>query len=155
MTEALTPTSGSAWRAMATETAIIKLPYSQAVVEVGSVQLDHLLVAGKIPDLLTPLVVESLWSPVGQGKSDDELGRQKGYYELVDIVVTAALRSPRVVENPTADDEIAIAHIPFLDKVIIYQAAIQPLGVLHRFRAQQESDVDALPEGEDLQPATE
>jgi hypothetical protein len=143
------------WRAQTATTAALTLAYSGLAVEVGAVQLDQLLLAGKIPDLLTPLVAEALWEPVGQGKNTDELASQKGFYELVNCVVRAALVSPRVVDNPTADDEIGIEHLPFLDKVLIYRTATQPLGVLHRFRPVKDATVDALPKGEDVRTDAE
>lgn len=151
-TPSLTPRD---WRAQAAATAALTLAYSGLTVEVGAVQLDQLLLSGAVPDLLSPMVAEALWEPVGQGKNTDELASQKGFYELVNCVVRAALVSPRVVDNPTADDEIGIEHLPFLDKVVIYRTAVQPLGVLHRFRQVETATVDALPEGEELQPATE
>jgi len=143
------------WRAEHATTTETTLGYSGLAVEIGPVQLDQLLIAGKIPDGLTPVVSSVLWSTVGQGKSEDEIRAEKGFYELVNLVVAAALANPRVVENPTADDEIAIEHLPFGDKIIIYTIATQPLGVLHRFRQEQKPDVDALPESEAIQPAAE
>lgn len=143
-----TPTPGSAWRAGRAATTSIELPYSELAVEIGHVQLDQLLLAGKIPDVLTPVVASVLWATVGQGKSEAELRAEKGFYELVNIVVAAALVSPRVVAEPAQDNEITIDDLDFGDKIMIYSVAIQPLAVLHRFRQEQAADVDALPEGE-------
>lgn len=151
----LTPTRGSDWRKQAATTTITTLAYSGMVVEIGHVQLDQLLLSGKIPDVLTPVVASVLWASVGQGKSEDEIRAEKGFYELVNSVVTAALVNPRVVANPTQDDEIAIADMDFGDKIVVYTIATQPLAVLHRFRQIEEPDVEPLPEGENVQPAAE
>ena len=160
MTEAaepkpIMPASAGDWRKLNKTTTVTTLAYSGLTVEIGTIQMDQLLLAGKIPDLLTPIVAEALWSPVGQGRDVAELSDQKGFFELVNIVVGAALIAPRVVAKPAADDEIAIDDLSFLDKITIYRTATQPLGVLHRFRVEQEPTVDAVPEGEDVQPATE
>jgi len=151
----LVPTAGSDWRAVSRATVVTMLEASGTVVEVGHAQFDRLLLSGKIPDLLTPLVAGMLWAQVGQGIPEEEARAHKGFYELVNIVVTASLVNPRIVPNPTQDDEIAIEDLDFADKIIIYTIATQPLAVLHRFRVEQEPDVDAVPEGEAVQPATE
>lgn len=150
------PTSGSDWRAQSTATAIIKLPLSGIEAEVGHVHLNDLVIAGKIPDYLTPLVVDMLWSTIGQGENlADKAENTKEFFEVVDIVVRASLVNPRVVDNPTQPNEIALTDLDFGDRILVQQLARQPLGVLHRFRVEQESTVDAVPEGEDVQPATE
>ena len=151
----LTPTPGAAWRAQRAATTVTQLAYSGLTVEIGHVQLDQLLLTGKIPDVLTPIVASVLWSTVGQGKGEDEIRAEKGFYELVNSVVTAALVSPRIVSNPTQDDEIAIDDLDFGDKIVIYTIAIQPTEVLHRFRQGENTDVDTLQQSEALQPATQ
>ncbi len=152
----LAPTPGAAWRAQSNATAITTLPLSGLAVEVGRVHLDALLLAGQIPDLLTPVVVDMLWSTIGQGEGKEkEIEGTKQFFELVNIVVKAALVSPRVVDNPTQDDEIAITDIDFGDRLIIYSLARQPGSVLHSFRAEQGPALDALPESDAVQPAAE
>lgn len=156
MTETLKPTSGRDWRKLNESIITTILPYSGMVVELGRAQLDQLLLAGKIPDVLTPIVSDLLWVSVGQGKrTQDEIEADKRFFELVNTVTTACLLNPRVVDNPTQDDELAIGDIDFADKLIIYKLATQPLAVLHRFRQGQTPTVDSVPEGDDLQPATE
>lgn len=155
MTEPVKPTSGRDWRKLNEETIITVLPYSGMVVEMGRAQLDQLLLTGKIPDVLTPIVADVLWASIGQGRAQDEIQAEKRFFELVNAVVAACLLNPRVVSNPTQDDELAISDIDFADKLIIYKLATQPLAVLHRFRQGQTPDVDALQQGDDLQPATE
>lgn len=152
MTEKITPRD---LRAQRDTTAVIRLPFSGLDVEIGLVKLDQLLLSGKIPDLLTPIVASVLWSSVGQGKKEDEIRADKDFYALVNSVVTAALVSPRIVANPTADDEISIDDLNFGDKIIAYTACTQPLGVLHRFREGEGPDVDAVQQGEAVQPAAE
>lgn len=156
MPETLKPTSGRDWRKMNEASIITVLPYSGMVVEMGRAPLDQLLLTGKIPDVLTPIASDLLWSSVGQSKRpQDEIEADKRFFELVNAVVTACLLNPRVVANPAQDDELAIGDIDFADKLIIYKLATQPLAVLHRFRQGQAPDVDAVHEGDDLQPATE
>lgn len=156
MTEQLRPTPGADWRRQSTATAVTTLPLSGLNVEVGRVHLDALLLSGKIPDVLTPVVADMLWSTIGQGQGkEEEIQGTKDFFALVNIVVKASLVSPRVVDTPTADDEISVDDIEFGDRLIIFQLARQPATVLFRFRQEQVADVDALPESEAVQPATE
>lgn len=155
MTEQLKPTSGRDWRKMNEATITTMLPYSGMVVEMGRAQLDQLLLTGKIPDTLTPIVADLLWSSVGQGRPAEQIQAERVFFELVNAVVSACLLNPRVVANPTQEDELTIGDLDFADKLIIYRLATQPLAVLHRFRQEQAPDVDAVPEGDDLQPAAE
>lgn len=155
MTETLKPASGRDWRKLRETHSITVLPSSGMVVEIGRAHLDQLLLAGKIPDTLTPIVAEVLWVSAGNGRAHNELEAEKAFLELLNAVTTAALVNPRVVPNPTEEDELSIDDIEFSDKLTIYRIATQPLAVLHRFRQKQEADVDAVPEGDDLQPATE
>ena len=149
-------TTGSAWRAQSTATAITTLPLSGLNVEVGRVHLDALLLAGQIPDVLTPVVADMLWSTIGQGQGKEaEIQGTKDFFELVNIVVKAALVNPRIVDTPTADDEIAITDIDFGDRLIIFQLARQPVSVLFRFRQGQAPTVDPVPESEAVREATE
>lgn len=143
------------WRKLTETTVTTILPYSGLTVEIGNVQMDQLLLTGRIPDLLTGIVASVLWSTVGQGKPDDEIRAEKDFYALVNAVVSASLLSPRIVATPSQDDEIAIEHLSFADKVLIYTIATQPPAVLHRFRQEQVATVDALPESEAVLEATE
>lgn len=143
------------WRRQRTTPISTTLPYSGLVVDIGPVQLDALLLAGKIPDVLTGIVASVLWSTVGQGKKEEEIRAEKDFYALVNAVVSACLVTPRVVENPSQDDEIAIDELSFADKLLVYTIATQPASVLYRFRQEQVAAVDALPEGEAVLETTE
>lgn len=155
MSDTLTPTSGRDWRKVRKEPVLTTLPYSGYVVELAHIQLDQLILAGKIPDHLSPVAADMIWVNLGQGKAISEVQAEKKFYELVDFVVGLVLTNPRIVENPTEDDEIAIGDIDFADKIFIYNIATQPLEVLHRFRAGQGPNVEPVQQGEDIQPPTE
>lgn len=152
MTEQITPSS---LRAQRQTTTTIELPYSGLVAEVGHVQLDRLLIDGQIPDLLSGIVSDVLWSSVGQGRKEEEIRTDKRFYELVNSVVSAALVYPRIAEAPSVDDELAIDDLPFGDRILLYSVCTQPLAVLHRFRQIKAPTVDALPEGETVLDAAE
>ena len=67
---------------------------------------------------------------------------------MVNIIATAALLEPRIVDDPQADDEIALDDLDFGDRTAIYMIAKQPLEVLHRFRLQQEGTMATVENGQ-------
>lgn len=152
-----TVTPGLAWRKPRTEGYVVTLP-SGNVVRLRPAALDVLIASGKIPDLLTPAAADALWSSenLDSAAVKDILAkaeRAKDFIALVSLVVRASVIEPKIVDDPKADDEIALSDIEFSDKVIIYQLAIQPSVVLSSFRSGQAPDVAIVPDSEgDGQP---
>lgn len=147
-TNNLKPTSAAEWRKPREEGYVVTLP-SGHVARLRPVALDVLIVSGKLPDLLTPLAAKSLWVETDGEKIGNEAEQAKGYAELVNIVVPAAMVEPRIVDEPEGDDEISLEDIDFADKVAVFQLATQPAEVLRRFRDKQERDVAAVSNGKD------
>lgn len=145
---ALRPTRGVEWRRAHREGYVLTLP-SGNVVRMRPVALDVLIVSGRIPDFLTAVAAKSLWTETSGEEiaSRDELA--KGFAELVNIIVPAALLEPKVVEDPQGDDEVSLEDIDFQDKVSIFQLAVQPSEVLRKFRDQQDAGVATVSDGED------
>lgn len=148
MSNPLSVTSGKEWRKANKEGFVIELP-SGNVVKMRPVAIDALVMAGKIPDVLSSVAAESLWIQTDEDKLRGQTETIKRYTELVNLIVPLALLEPRVVDNPTSDDEIALDDIEFMDKTFIFQITLQPAGVLRRFRLQQAGDVDAVHDGQD------
>lgn len=148
----LAATSGRDWRKPRVEGMTITLPSGNVVV-CRPVQMDQLLAAGKIPDFLSPLVADLIWQTVALAKADAE--SDKNFIELLNIMAVASFVNPRIVDDPQADDEIALDDLEFSDKLAIYMIAKQPLAVLHRFRVTENPAMEPVQQGEDLQPPTE
>lgn len=153
-------TNGREWRLMREEGLLVQLPSSQNWVRLRRVAIDALILAGRIPDLLTPLAAAQLWEPKWVYADDvkrvlAEAKSAKEYTELLSIIVPAAMMEPRCVDSPQADDEISLDDLDYLDKFTIYNLATQPLGWLHSFRAQQAATVEPVLHSEDNQPAPE
>ncbi len=147
------PTSGALWRKPREEGVPVALP-SGHVALIRPVALDVLLRSGKIPDLLSPLAAKSLW----QDTTFEELGQAadlaQGMADLVNLVCQAAFLSPRIVEAPQAEDEIALDDVTFGDKMLVFQAATAGARALERFRPGQSTDVAPVHDGEgEQQPA--
>lgn len=150
----LTPTPGAAWRKPREVGETVRLP-SGNIATLRPVALDQLMLSGKIPDLLTPIAAKSLWTETDTSSIADQVETAKGFAELVNLIVPAAMLAPRIVEVAEADDEITLADIEFSDKIAIFQLATGGATVLKSFREQQEERLAASPHGEDLRPATE
>lgn len=136
----------------------MQLPSSLKWVKLRSVAIAALMVQGKIPDLLTPLAGSQLWQPkwISQDDAQSILSEAKAareHIELIGIICRAALDEPRIVDNPQADDEIALDDLDIHDQITIFNLATQPLGWLHRFRDQQSANVATVLDSEDNMPA--
>lgn len=141
--ERLQPTSGSEWRRAREEGYTVPLP-SGKVATLRPVALDQLLRNGSIPDLLSPVAARALWQETDSDKIAENPKLNKDYLELIDLIVPLALMMPKVVENPKGEGEIAFEDIDFMDKVGIFNLAIQPAELLKTFRDQQESRLSTL-----------
>lgn len=153
-------TSGAEWRKLREEGYVVQLPSSQCWVKLRPVAIDALMISGRIPDLLTPLASSHLWSPrwITQDEAKQILSEAKAareYTELISIIVRAAMVEPKIVDNPQAEDEIALDDLDIHDKFNIFNLMTQPLGWLRRFRDQQTADVEPVQHSEGDQPEAE
>lgn len=154
MSEQLAPTSGAAWRRAREEGEVITLA-SGNIVRVRAVPLDHLITSGRIPDILTPIAAKALWTDTEASVVADQVEVAKGFVELINLVVPAALLTPRVVETPTADDEISLADIDFQDKLTLFNLATGGAAMLRQFRIQQEKRMEPVSDSQDVRSAAE
>jgi len=149
------PVSGKALREAREEGYIIELEPSGTIVKLRPVQLDVLLLAGKIPNHLTAIVSNMIWEKLGYKVADTSIDDKKQHIEFVNCIASVALLEPRVVDNPQADDEIKIEDLPFCDRIMIATYAQQPAEVLRYFRDKQARDVEALSANENDTQQTE
>lgn len=147
MTEQLIITPGATWRQPRTEGYIVQLP-SGNVARLCPVALDVLVGNGTIPDLLSPLAAKTLWTETEQAAIAADPQLALDYMSLINCIVPAAMLDPLVVDNPTADNEIALADLDFSDKIFVFNLAIGPVEALRRFRQQQAQRLYAVQNGD-------
>lgn len=153
---ALTVTPAATLR-RAREEGVPQLLLSGIVVRMRSVTPDMLLKTGRIPDVLTPLVMKMLFPPKEEDNyrfpdevdnfvftQRDEQAETLEMIRSVDYVVKAALVYPRVVDKPTQEDEIAVEDLELRDRFWIFRLALMPAEVLSTFRLQPQGDVEAV-----------
>lgn len=150
-------TPASEYRRAREEGVVVQLPSSLFYMRIRPVDLSVLIASGKIPDPLTPLAAQTLWE--GKTLTLEEMKDlttksqvARDFSAMMATVIKAAAMDPEISDNPTAN-AISLADLDLSDRIFLYELAVQPLGVLHRFRAGQTQDVGALPDSEsDVQP---
>ena len=152
------PVTGKDWRKLREEGFMYLLPSAEIWVRLRPVALDVLMLAGKVPDTLTPLAASVLWEPRLYTSDEakallEKIEAIRERVELINIVCRAGMAEPRIVDDPQYDDEISPDDLDFVDKFTIYQLVTQPAGWLHRFRAEQTPDVELVPDDENDMPA--
>jgi hypothetical protein len=125
-------------------------------VQMRPVRPDKLLLSGKVPDILTPLVMGMLFPAEDDdtGRFPDELDtflskpRNKAaeaaeFIRAVDAVCEAALVEPEIVP-----------YLALADRLWVFRLAFLPAEVLSTFRLQPKGDVETVPDQQgDAQPA--
>jgi len=147
-------TPAAAWRKPRLEGYTVTLP-SGNTVRLRPVALDMLILTGKLPDLLTPIAARSLWVDTNADAIGKEVELARGFTELVNIVVPAALLEPCMVDDPQADNEIGPNDMDFADKLAVFQLATQPAEVLRQFREQQTGSLATLSNGDGDRPTAQ
>lgn len=120
------------------------------VVRMRVVKPAYLLRLGKIPNPLAELVMAILH---GTLKREDwqkffalpeRMEQTVEMLESLRVVCTAALVHPRVVDEPSADDEIHIDDLEDGEQRFIFDLALMEATALSRFRLQQETGVEPV-----------
>lgn len=148
------PTTGKSWRKSREEGELVPLSSGNTAL-LRPVSLDGLVRAGKIPNTLIQLVAEIMFSG-GEIKFNDKeqaVELTTAWAELIELIVPLSMISPRVVDNPTADDEISLEDIDEPDKRTIVDLAMLGAGSMRNFRQFKERDVAGLSNGQNVQPA--
>jgi hypothetical protein len=157
--EQLKVTSGKQWRKLREEGVMVPLP-SGNVVRLRPVGLPELIRGEHVPDLLTPLVAETIWrGEPSPAQISESLEMARGSIELLDLICKAAFLEPKLVDNPQADDEISVDDIDLADKSFVLQFVTAPMVALRSFRDEQTSAVESVraggKNGKQAEPAAE
>lgn len=155
-------TSGSDWRKPREEGFIKTLPSGKSA-RLRPVDMGVLLASGEVPNLLTPLAVgrimgeEELEEPVDENEALREHTTEM--VELMNLVCKASFLEPRIVEEPTEDNEISIEDLEFSDRSFVWSLATQGAEMLRKFRLGEVPGVDDVSDsgddGAEAEPVTE
>lgn len=124
-------TPASAWRKRAVEGELFELP-SGLVVRVRPVSLEHLFIAGKVPDALSTLIADIISS--GQVDTKDPISAASNLVELKRIICTSSLVSPKIAEtDEPGEGEILFEWLSSDDSEAIMAWAQRPQNKLATF----------------------
>lgn len=140
-------TSAADWRKPREEGVVVTLPSSGHNVRIRPIAMDVLLKHGKIPDILTPIAAKTVWIEEDPEEIANVAETAKGYAELINLIVLAAVVEPKVVEADPQDDEITLDDIEFGDKVAIFNLATAGASAMENFRKRQAAALVSVPNG--------
>lgn len=155
--------SGKTWREAREQGVEVRLPSGNEV-RIRPMEVDFFILNGEIPDVLAPVInlminAKPYSLPLGPGEETTEVEKWKKWVTFLNTLVTFALISPKVVENPQADDEISIDDIGYGDKMLVYQFFSRPAQILRGFREQQNKPLELMAapgsNGQTVQPDTQ
>ena len=160
MDDKLPITSAFEWRRNREEGELVQLPYSGKIVRIRTVRPDQLLRLGKIPNPLSALMVDIIYGRMDGEKMDnfvslgEDVEAAMDMLESLRIVCVAALVAPKIVENPTKDNEISIDDIELSDRSYIFRLTFVSAEALKNFRYEPPTDVEVTSNGAaDPQPS--
>ncbi len=131
-------TSGKAWREARENGVEIKFP-SGFTASIRPIDVDFFVRVGRVPNVMAGMLADLLdGKHVKMDKPPlEKLEDRRDWLDFLNELVKYAFISPRIVDDPQADDEISIDDLAYGDKFIVYQLFAQPAEVLRRFRDAQ------------------
>lgn len=132
-------TTSKEWREKRAKGIEITLPEYGDVVSIRPMDAGFFFLAGRIPDFLAPIISQILAGKAWQMDVPETPTpeKQKEWLDWLDELVRYTFVSPKVVDNPQADDEISIEEVSYSDKLFLYSWFGRPAQVLRRFRDAQ------------------
>jgi hypothetical protein len=138
------------------------IPFTLRKLRIRTADPNRLMRAGKVPDILTPLVAKTIYQEVSDAelqnfatKPREQAADALAVLDSLNIVARDVLVQPKVVDDPQSDDEIAIEELTMAERRWIFRLALAPAEVLTNFRYQPDGDVELVAEGDDVPLAAE
>lgn len=127
------------------------LPGTGRRVKLRSLDAESLLRDGKMPDLLTPLVIKSVYQELSDRELREFVGSQRGsipealsLLETIDFVVEKTLVSGATTKSLT-----------LAEKRWIFRLVMGPAELLITFRLDETPDVEPMDEGDEVRATAE
>ena len=136
-------TSGKEWRKLRAEGVEVQLT-SGMVVRVKSIGYAAVLKSGYVPDYLTATVIDAV---EGKKFTFPEAETPEQVLQRADFIAALCklmLVSPRIVDDPQADDEIGMDDLEESDRFCLLAMWGSPTAWLRNFRFGQATDVARL-----------
>lgn len=140
-----TPTSGSEWRKPRTEGYLLKFP-SGKVARVRPVGPEVFATLKRIPMVIGDLLMGGTSEIEVDFADPVKLGE---WIEVLNAIAKGCFVSPKIVDDPVADDEIALADIDLIDKVELFRIFGKPARAIESFCQQSFTMLAVVPAPED------
>lgn len=147
-------TAASDWRKPREEGYIMELP-SGKVVRIRPINMATLLKLGKVPQGLVAVAIKVIMGEDTELPAPQSLEDVQTYLKYYDAICESCLVYPKVVAQPTKDDEITLEDISSQDKVWLAGWLNRPAAELQSFCEKQASNVDSVDSKSTLTPAPE
>jgi hypothetical protein len=110
--------------------------------------------SGKVSDPLTNMLMASLGGKVDVDvKSISDPKKFPDMMGMLDRIAVATFVEPKLTLDETGDDDhIPVRFVPLADKTFVMNWAMGAINEVKSFRPKSGGDVDAVPEGEGIQP---
>jgi len=130
------PTTAHEWRERREQGVEITLPEYGDVVSIRPMDVGFFFKTGRVPDFLTATVQDMINLASNSVKVPENLTEEdmQRWITWLDELVKWTFVSPKVVDEPSNDDEIGVDEIGMPDKLFIYRLFGQPAQVLRGFR---------------------
>lgn len=143
-------TLGKEWRKNREEGVLIQFP-SGKWARIRAIDPSAFLMRGQFPDTLNT-VVEAVLIGKTEGGHIYNLESLKGfreYYDFLEFYARHCFISPRIVDNPQAEDEISMDDLETGDKEFLVQVVFIPASDLEIFSARQIERLGGVQPGKD------
>lgn len=127
------------------------LPQTGRKIRLRTLDVEALLYEGKVPDILTPLVIKSVY----QDLDDDTLLDFMRGKEVNPTDAIKHLQAIDYVVQKCITDGTDIKKLTLGERRWIFRLVMMPAEILVTFRYEQESDVESVPEGDEVRSVTE
>lgn len=129
----------------------VKIPGSERLIRLKVLDAPELLREGKMPDILTPLVIKSIYQDLSDKEVREFIGQPRGgatdalaLMETMDYVCTKAIADGTKVKELTIGE-----------KRWIFRLALSSAELLVTFRYDPNADVESVDEGDEVPEVTQ
>jgi hypothetical protein len=140
----MTVTSGKQWRKRREEGVEIRFPTTKNIARIRPLDITFFLKEGRVHNLLESAAFEGLVEKDVTEYTEDEVTAFQVTLDFLNKVTTHCFVSPKIVDNPTADDEISIEDVLLDEKYFLFSLLARPAQALDHFRPKQADDVGRL-----------
>lgn len=128
-----------------------RIPGTDRIVRLRVIDAPALLREGKMPDILTPLLIKSIYQDLTDQELREFVGTPKG--SVTDAL--SLLETMDFVCSKTLADGTDINDLTLAEKRWIFRLVMGPAELLTTFRYDPQLDVADLDEGSEVQPVAE